>query len=409
MTSERLREIVLGTLRLREWVLGSARLGAAPVVSESSWTGFLQMERCAARLRRRLDAASRPVESAEARAVLDEYATRDVQRDLAVRAQLRELSAIASGGGWPVLILKGAVAPATGAEPIALLDIDVLTGPDEALPLAAALEKAGYEPRGGSSPFHLRGLYAKGQVPIEIHLVFADATLRQDRTIWDRAVALEDLPSLLRLAPRDDLWNLLTHAAFKHPDRRGALRDLLLTADAVERCDADDLSQVRARAEGHVHADLLGRLLTMTQALAEGTEVHDMFRTERAVAMYAVAVAGRLPAPAVVRGDVGNWILAWLSGSGERHRRWGEIFMVTLEPSLSRPIAWVETRSPGLGRIVRVKSRALRHTLAALIAVPLALWVRSAARRSVGEFPAEPDQPSDMPAERAEASRPGSL
>ncbi len=322
-----------------------------------------------------------------ARQALQGFSAGETQRALAARGQASEVASIAGRRGWRVIVLKGAAAAAAGRAPIDLYDLDLLVEPSNARELADALRERRYVASGWSSSQHLAGLYAPHQLPIELHVSLNPFGAVTPATVWQRAQPVEAMPPLERLAPIDQVWHLLVHIGIQHPDRHGALRDLLLIRDAREECLPEVLADLGARILRHDHEVVLNRLLEASSF--RSIDTNDMFLRDRAQALATAALAARVPAPALFRADTANWALALLRGAPALHYRWYRVRMRTVDPSASRPIAWVERRSPHLGRVVRVASRGLRLAAAFVMALPLSAAAWWLARGVVRELVTE--------------------
>lgn len=380
--------IVVDALRLRRWAIDvfAGRVSEPPQCRSDAWRLFAATERCTARLRQELkvrgQSETRPPAAHRA---LEGAALVEIQRALAARGQAAEVASIAAGNGWRVIVLKGGAAAAAGRAEIDLHDLDLLVEPSHARELADALRTRGYASSGWSSPQHLTPLSAPDQLPIELHVSLDPFGATISPGVWHRAQPIEGTPSLERLAPVDQLWHLLVHIGVQHPDRYGALRDLLLMRDAREQCSPDALDDLAARIRSHDHKVVFRRLLEASTFGCDG--LNDPFVRDRAQVLVTGALTARLPAPAGFRGVTADWALALLQGAPAFHYRWYRVRMRTVEASATRPIAWVERRSSHLGRGVRVASRVLRHGAAFVVALPLAAaawWLVRGVLRELG-------------------------
>lgn len=382
--------IIVDALRLRRWAIHvfAGRLSEPPQCRSDAWRLFAVTERCTARLLQELEVRGQAETlPPTARRALEGPEVVETQRALAARAQASEVASIAARHGWRVIVLKGGAAAAAGRAAIDLHDLDLLVEPSQARELANALEVRGYTASGWSSPQHLTPLSASHQLPIELHVGLDPFGAVIPPAVWHRAQPIEGMPPLERLAPVDQLWHLLVHIGIQHPDRHGALRDLLLMRDAREQCSPEALDDLGARIRGHDHEVVFHRLLEASTF--ESGDINDPFVGDRARVLVTGALTVRLPAPAGFRGDAANWALALLQGAPAFRYRWYRVCMRTVDPSASRPIAWVERRSPQLGRAVRLASRVLRHAAALVVALPLAAAARWLIRGVLRELGAE--------------------
>jgi hypothetical protein len=380
-------------LALRAWALQSlaGSPSEAPQCSSTSWRHFLRGERCALPLKACLVASERyGLLDQQARTELDGLAAREMQRVLSTRAQLLLIDRLAGAHGWSVVVLKGGVAALSDRDAVDLTDVDVLTPPDQARALAAALDSVGYRDLGPSSPFHLKAMTAEGALPLEIHANVDMAGCEWGESIWSRVVPLARTTCLGRLAVRDSLWHLLVHVGVAHAYRRGAIRDLVLTSRALIECSPAEAAEVTARIAGHPYADALRDLLYMARGLAGMGPLTDRFAHQAAVSHYLLSQDSWLPLGAVLRGDIGRWAVALLAGRPEMRTEWNRVGAITRGVSLSRPIAWVEQRAPRLGRAVRVAARLLRVSIGIAVGLPLAAAAAVVASRATRRTTAPP-------------------
>ncbi|MDH3291746.1 MAG: nucleotidyltransferase family protein [Gemmatimonadota bacterium] len=379
--------LVAECLALRAWtlhVLAGGPPAEIPTSSPSAWAHFLTVERCALPLSTRLAAVGHHTLPVAARAQLDRATHSELQRVLAARGQLAGIDLIASEREWDVVVLKGAVALGDPRRAVDLADLDLLTAPDDARALVAALDAGGYRKAGSSSPLHLATRATEGGLPVEVHTRLGILDRESFETLRARSVPMAETKRLRRLASRDHLLHLLTHVGVAHPYRRGSIRDLLLLAQAVRECSAREIEEARAMIERHRYATELPRLLDMACGLAaEQGLVVDEFRYPSG-AVYAVIWWDlRLPLPQLLKADIGMWAIALLRGRGDVETEWAKVTMRTLGPSFAGPIARVERTMPRVGRMVRVISRLIRVAVAMLFAVPLALLAGYEARRAI--------------------------
>jgi len=370
------RVSVVDVLAARMWMLGALSsdvVAAPPALAETAWREGLRRERCAAplkaRVRGRGDWDALPVELVT---VLEEHAARELQRILMARAQLLEIDRLAAAHGLDVIVLKGGVAALADARAVDLIDVDVLAVQAEARTLAGLLDQAGYAGEGFSSTQHLHGRARGGQLEVEVHQQLDVGDCSWSATVWERAVPIAGTSRLRQLAPEDHLWHLLYHVGVQHPDRRGAVRDTLLTSYAIADCSVAALDAVATRIDVMPQRRALHDLLTMAGELAERRTVRDRF-VRMAAAMFVVRRAGpTVPLAGVPVMAVGSWATALLCGWPEIRHQLGRVGMRTLGASTVSPLARIERRAPRLGRALRVCARLVRLPLAVALAFPLA-------------------------------------
>ncbi|HET7229100.1 MAG TPA: nucleotidyltransferase family protein [Longimicrobium sp.] len=323
----RMRELAAGALRLRAWALGvlsGADVGTPPEADAETWALFLAVERCAHPLRRSLSAAGVLERVAgPARAELDRQGVAEAMNVLAVRNEAASVARLLGRHGWQGIVLKGGAAALGGAHEVDVRDLDLLVRPEQAHPFAAELDAAGY--RHESADFspdapnrhEMAPRTRDGSIMVDVHFALAP---RLEGDAWEGAVPLAT-PGLLRLSPANHLWHVLAHGTLHHPERRGALRDLLVAAAGVRWCTADELREVERRFEAHPRGAVPARMLRMARALADG-KADDHFRREAATAylfdlwrLRARPAAGLLLA-------VGRTAFALGEGHGEYRGLW---------------------------------------------------------------------------------------
>jgi Uncharacterised nucleotidyltransferase len=367
------RPSVRDALRLRAAalaLLGGARpdWGALAAASAPTWDAFLRTERCALALKSRLAAAGLPV--------LDEVeaaATRELQRILSARGHLRLIGQLATAHAIPVIVLKGGVAVLTSAAPVDVADVDVLVHPVHAAPLAELLEKEGFSAAGLGGGVHLTPRIALHAVQIEVHFAIPDVA-GTDAT-WQRARPIAGAPGLARLGAADHLWHLLVHAGVTHPHRRGALRDVLLTADALRDCSPAELGAVVDRVTDHALAQPLVHLLRMAQELGRERVVRDRFRHE-AAGNYLLRGMLRLPYSRFWSTTFVNTLFEQLGGRTTRRHEWKNAWQRPSVPSLWGFAARLERHAPLVGRVCRTSVKVGRLICARVAAWPVAVAAR---------------------------------
>ena len=358
----RLRAAALGILR------GPAEPPTFPLCSDATWDVFLRTERCAIALKAGLVAGAMPVP-----AQVEHAATRELQRVLSARGQLHRICELVAQHGLMAVVLKGGVAALASPAPVDLSDVDVLVRALQAERLAALLDAEGFRGTGPAGTAHLAQRVAANAVQIEVHFALNDFEF--DETIWGRLRPLDGVPGLWRLCAADHLWHLLVHTVVTHPYRRGALRDVLLIAEAIGDCDPAALGTVERRVRAHPLSGPLGDLLAMARELRAGLPVADRFRRE-ATANY------------VLRGPLGLrysrfWMTAFLTalfaqlgGATDRRLEWALAWQRPPFPSPWGFAARLEHRWPTLGRWCRTATRVARLGAARAVAWPVAAVVR---------------------------------
>jgi len=304
---------------------------------------------------------------------IEQKPTRELQRVLSARGQLHRIGQLVTEHGLIAVVLKGGVAALASPAPVDLTDVDVLVRAVQAERLAALLDGEGFSGTGPAGTAHLAQRVAPNTVQIEVH--FALNEFEFDETIWGRLRPLDGVSGLWRLCPADHLWHLLVHTVVTHPYRRGALRDVLLIAEAIGDCDPAALGAVERRMNAHPLSRQLGDLLAMARELRAGLPAEDRFRRE-AAANY------------VLRGPLGLrysrfWMTAFLTalfaqlgGATDRRLEWATAWQRPPFPSPWGFAARLERRWPTLGRWCRTATRVARLVAARAAAWPVAAVVR---------------------------------
>jgi Uncharacterised nucleotidyltransferase len=277
-------------LALRAWALpalcGDTR--PPPPASEGAWTTFLRAERCGLALlalgEARLGSAARP---------LRQRAGREAQRVLSGSAQLRRIARLAQGAGDGVVVLKGGVPLAERRPGADLVDVDVLAPPAAARALGAALDATGSTAAGRGSSHRLPERLEEDAVAVEIHTSVPGI----DETAAFLSRAGESAVAGLRTPhPADHLWHLLLHGVAQHTGRRGNLRELVMVADALGRCQPADTAEAHARAAIRPDAAPLLAQLELGAALRERRPpARDPFHEVAAVAYTLVEYLAPFP------------------------------------------------------------------------------------------------------------------
>lgn len=341
-----------GALRLRGWalhVLGAP--GAPPPLppaSPAAWELFLRVERIAIPLADALDAQAPGDEYA---GVLRGARMTELQRVLSARAALHQIRAIARRRGLTVAVMKGAVAVLRRGAPD-LSDVDVYASASEAAVLAEEIDRLGYRAVGAPGAHALRLRATEDSLPVEVHTSIPGTHGAPER----RLVPAPSLPGLFVLHPADHLWYVLHHATEQHAERRGALRDLLVLADAMDACTPDDRREVDRWTAAHWRPELLRRVLEMADALRrrEGAPA-DPFRLDAAGRYVALGWMERTPAHETLRIVLGRSIIAGVARRGGFPCDQGS---ATLDlPSGYPLLAWMRRRAPRAERLARLAIR----------------------------------------------------
>lgn len=384
-----LREAARGALRLRAWalpVLAGAAPPLPPRVGEDAWSVFLAIERCALPLRDALAAADRLEEADEtARAALSGRAVHEAMHVLALRQEAGLAAALLRRHGWEAVVLKGGATVLGGGRELDVLDLDLLLPPERARALAAALDAAGYEPEdddlppGAPNRHQLAGRIRPGGMAVEVHVDVAPVGEIADP--FAGTVSLP-VPGLLRLRSEAHLWHVLAHGTLHHPERRGALRDLLVAAAAAAWCTPAELAGVERRAAAHPAAGVLGRMLAMARALAEGRPADDRFAREAATAYLLYLFTARHHPPTPLLLALGRTAHSLAQGG----REYGRLWVGSHVSAFSRGYAGgrrIDRVLPGVAYAGRSLWRAANLAAAA---VPGA-WLAGTARSLVRQVP----------------------
>jgi hypothetical protein len=381
-----LRAAAEEALRLRAWalpLLAGAPPSLPPAAGAHAWSVFLAIERCALPLRDALAAEELLEEAGEAaRRALGERAVNEAMHVLALRQEAAEVAVLLRRHGWEGVVLKGGATVLGEGREVDVQDLDLLLAPDEARALAAVLDQAGYErhevdlPPGAPNRHQLAGRMRPGGMMVEVHEDLAPLGQNVDA----RADTLPlGVPGLRRLRPPVHLWHVLTHGTLHHPERRGALRDLLVAASAAAWCSPDELARVERRVAAHACAGVLGRMLSMARDLAGGRAGEDRFAREAATAYLLYAFTVRHHPPTALLLALGRTAHSLASGAGE----YGRLWVGTHLSAFSRGYAGerrIDRVLPGVGYAGRSLWRAANLAAAALPGAWLAGTARALAR-----------------------------
>jgi len=343
--------------------------GVAARYSAGTWDVFLRTERCALALKARIAAAQRAVPDQ-----IETVATRELQRILSARGHLQRIGQLAATHGIPAIVLKGGVAALISPAPVDVQDVDVLVPPLQAERLAGLLDEEGFLGTGPAGTAHLAQRISPNAVQIEVHFALNDIELTDG--LWNRARPLDGAAGLSSLGAADHLWHLLVHSVVTHPHRRGSLRDVLLTAEALYDCAPAELREVERLIAVHPLSQTLDELLAMARELRNGLPVRDRFRRDAAANYVLRGPLGwlgfsRFWTPAFV-----SALFAQLGGPARRRAEWA---LAWHRPQFASPwgfAARLERRSPRIGRWSRTAVK-----IARLIVVRMATWPVALAAR----------------------------
>jgi hypothetical protein len=345
---------------------------------------FLAIERCALPLRDTL-AAAELLEQApdEARCALESRAVNEAMHVLALRREAGEVAGLLRSHGWEAAVLKGGATVLAGGREVDVRDLDLLVSPDQAPALAAVLDGAGYEARevdltpGTPNRHELAGRMRPGGMIVEVHFDLAPVSDNPDSHAGDTLPL--PVTGLRRLPPGPNLWHVLTHGTLHHPERRGALRDLLVAASAVTWCADAELAEVERRAAAHRSAGVLLRMLSMAGELARSGPVHDRFARESATAylLYAWTSRRRPAMPMLLA--LGRTAHALTSGPAEYRQLWAGSHVSAFSRGYAGQRA-IDRVLPGVGYLGRSLWRAAHLAAAAVPGAWMARTARALAR-----------------------------
>ncbi|SOD02900.1 Uncharacterised nucleotidyltransferase [bacterium JGI 053] len=381
-----LREAAGGALRLRAWalpLLAGAPPSLPPAVGAQAWSVFLAIERCALPLRDALAAVDLLEEADEAaRSALGARAVNEAMHVLALRREAADVAALLRRHGWEGVVLKGGATVLGGGRELDVQDLDLLLPPGEARALAAVLDQAGYErheadlPPGAPNRHQLAARMRPGGMTVEVHVDLAPLGQAVD---LDADTLPLPVAGLRRLRSTAHLWHVLTHGTLHHPERRGALRDLLVAASAAGWCTPAELAEVERRVAAHGRGEVLGRMLAMARGLAAGAAVDDRFAREAATAYLLYAFTARHRPPTALLLALGRTAHSLASGAGE----YGRLWVGTHVSAFSRGYVGerrIDRVLPGLGYAGRSLWRAANLAAAAVPGAWLAGTARALAR-----------------------------
>jgi hypothetical protein len=358
-------------IELRRWAW-SVLAGKRRVVPEATPGGlqlFLDREACATALAR--------IPGVDLPGPVRARASLESQRILLARAELAAVARAATAAGLSLVPLKGTHALLTPDTAYTGKDVDVLARPIGAGAAERALETAGFAAASYRSYLHVVLTRPGTDLPVELHgTIWPQAALSPD-DLWNAATPSGSVPGLRSLSPADHLWLSLVHVVAVHPERSGRLRDLLLIRDAAGRCAVDDMAIVSRRIEAHPSR----QALTEELSLAQGQAAVDVaLAADRlAAAWYALdAMVGLTPAGRPVRTRLAVWA-SMMVGPGAPASTVIHRLLAAGGTSRLRPVAWLEAKSPWMGRAIRVGVRLIWAVPVICLALPYVGRARRAA------------------------------
>ena len=357
---------------------GDAAPPGPPDAPPRAWELFLRAERCALPLRRRLTALHIDDRvPADCARVLAALALEEMQRVISARAQLHRIAGWASEADTRVLILKGAVAALDDAHAIDLSDVDLLVEPSRETQLLKWLAQSGHTPKPAEAAHHHASRLADQLVSIEVHHEVPLTDLDAGSRLRSQPIT-STFPALRRLPAGDHLWHVLVHSTVQHIDRRGRLRDLLLTAHALSLCAPEVRAAVHDRAARHPEREVMLATMAMAGAIESGTPEHDAFTPVAAARYLAITAEKRRPATRFLHSGVAT--TAALYG----FRGW-KLQFEPLDRSRNLPspvpaLRALQRISPRLGGSIVFGLRWAKRMVGLLYAIPRARAARRLAR-----------------------------
>jgi hypothetical protein len=231
---------------------------------------FLSQERCAVLLQNALRVVpASPTLPPHALPILDYFVTGEIRRILSARAQIRTLASIARETGWRILLLKGTVDVAENVD-VPCSDVDVWCDQGTLPALVARLDSSGFTAGAHEPDLHAPARTMPGMLAVEVHFGVLGFPRPGDMPV-DRAAPVAGLEPLIRLAPEDHAWTVLSQAVLKHPDRQTRIRDIVIIRRALNACTA----QGRDRLDQRVKASAHRRTYAAMIRISEGEETGD--------------------------------------------------------------------------------------------------------------------------------------
>ena len=370
------RASVRDALRLRAAALQvlSARTDrtSLPEGSHATWDVFLRTERCALALKTRLVAAGSPVPPQ-----VESAATRELQRILSARGQLQRIGQLVTAHDMEAVVLKGGVAALVSSAPVDLSDVDVLVRAPQAEQLATILDAMGFRGMGLAGAAHLTPRVTPTAVQVEVHFALNEFEL--DEAVWGRIRPVNGVAGLWKLGAADHLRHLLMHTVVIHAYRRGALRDVLLIAEALGDCNPAELAATEDRVRAHPLSPRLHDLLAMARELRDGLPVQDRFRREAAANYVLLRSFGWLGFSRFWTTAFLGALFAQLGSATERRFEWSMAWQRPTFPSPWELAARLERRWPRFGKWCRSVVKVARLIVVRAVAWPVALIARRVA------------------------------
>jgi Uncharacterised nucleotidyltransferase len=337
--------------------------------SDATWDVFLRAERCALALKTRLVAADSPVPQQ-----VESAATRELQRILSARGQLRRIGQLVTAHDMEAVVLKGGVAALMSSAPVDLSDVDVLVRAPQAEQLAALLDAEGFRGTGLAGAAHLAPSFTPNAIHVEVH--FALNEFEPDEGVWGRIRPVNGVAGLWRLGAADHLWQLLVHTVVIHAYRRGAVRDLSLIAQALGVCNPAELAAVEDWVRAHPLSQRLHDQLAMARELRDGLPLQDRFRREAAANYVLLGSFGWLGFSRFWTTAFVGALFAQLGSATERRLEWS---LARQPPTFTSPWSLavrLERRWPRFGRWCRSVVKVARLIVVRAVAWPVAFAAR---------------------------------
>ncbi len=379
---------VVGAVRLRDWALArlAGRNARCPDVSTAAWDLFLEGERCALPLQRRLEredaAAGVPPGH------VDVFLRRVEVERARVAAACRHLltfAAIANRQRWPIVVLKGGAVALTPDRAVDMEDVDVLLHPDHVHAFGEALADAAYRDAGtGASARHHSGLTNGDLLTIDVHFALDAEGAAPDAHLWDRLRPVPGVEGLWTLAPDDRVWLTLIHVAVEHPNRRSSVRELLLLASELANAEVGGRALARRVAE-HPDRVVLQRVLDEARALNGGAPGSAALRTDAAATYTVRRMLRGARLPQVLLRWSYQTAFAMLLGRAARRGIWQRL-LTRKGRSQMRWLASLEDRHAAIGATLRLGGRGVAALASLVVALPVSL-VSVPVRRRVATIP----------------------
>jgi hypothetical protein len=184
---------------------------------------------------------------------------------------------------------------------------------------------------------------------------------------------------LSRFGTVDHLWHLLLHTVAIHAYRRGALRDVLLIAEALGDCNLSELAALEDRVRAHPLSQRLRDQLAMARELRDGVPVQDRFRREAAANYVLRGPLGWLRYSRFWTTAILGALFAQLGNATERRLEWSLAWRRPTWPSPWGFAVRLERRWPRFGRWCRSLVKVARLIVVRAVAWPVAFIARRVA------------------------------